>query len=69
MQAWIIAIIVAVVLVLLPLTFRVVKQYERGIILRFGRLARERNSTIIPLTVDIVNSLSGAGFRGSDGVR
>jgi regulator of protease activity HflC (stomatin/prohibitin superfamily) len=52
MQAWIIAMIVVVVLVLLPLTFRVVKQYERGIILRFGRLAGVRNpglNVIIPL--------------------
>ena len=52
MQAWVIAIIVVVVLVLLPLTFRVVKQYERGIILRFGRLAGVRDpglNVIIPL--------------------
>ncbi len=52
MQAWIIALIVVVVLVLLPLTFRVVKQYERGVILRFGRLAGLRSpglNVIIPL--------------------
>ncbi|MEE8353053.1 MAG: SPFH domain-containing protein, partial [Dehalococcoidales bacterium] len=52
MQAWIIAMIVVVVLVLFPLTFRVVKQYERGIILRFGRLAGVRDpglNVIIPL--------------------
>ena len=52
MNGWVIAAIVVVVLVLLPLTFRVVKQYERGIILRFGRLAGVRSpglNVIIPL--------------------
>ena len=52
MNGWIIALIVVVVLVLLPLTFRVVKQYERGVILRFGRLAGLRSpglNVIIPL--------------------
>ncbi len=52
MDAWIIAIIVIAVLVLLPLTFRIVKQYERGVVLRFGRLAGVRNAglnMIIPL--------------------
>ena len=52
MDAWIIAIIVIAVLVLLPLTFRIVKQYERGVVLRFGRLAGVRNAglnIIIPL--------------------
>ncbi len=52
MNGWIIAGIVAVLLVLLPLTFRVVKQYERGVVLRFGRLAGLRSpglNVIIPL--------------------
>jgi regulator of protease activity HflC (stomatin/prohibitin superfamily) len=43
MNGWIIAAIVVVVLVLLPLTFRVVKQYERGVVLRFGKLAGLRH--------------------------
>jgi len=52
MSAWIIAVVVVIVLALLPLTFKVVKQYERGVILRFGRLAGVRNpglNIIIPL--------------------
>jgi regulator of protease activity HflC (stomatin/prohibitin superfamily) len=57
---WIIAVIVVVVLALLPLTFKVVKQYERGVVLRFGRLAGMRGpglNMIIPL-VDRMNKVS-----------
>ena len=43
MEAWIIFIIVVVVLVLLGFTIRIVKQYERGVVLRFGRLIGVRN--------------------------
>ncbi len=52
MSAWIIIAIVAVVLVLLPLSVKIVKQYERGVVLRFGRLIGTRNpgfNVIIPL--------------------
>ena len=38
MQGWVIAIIVVAVLVLFAASLRVVKQYERGIVLRFGKL-------------------------------
>lgn len=52
MDAVIIFLIVAVVVVLLPLTIKIVKQYERGVVLRFGRLVGARNpgfNVIIPL--------------------
>ena len=52
MDAFIIFLIVAVVVVLLPLTIKIVKQYERGVVLRFGRLVGARNpgfNVIIPL--------------------
>ncbi len=51
MNAWIIFLIVVVVLVLLAFTIRIVKQYERGVVLRFGRLAGVRQpgfNVIIP---------------------
>ena len=38
MNAWSIALIGLVLLVLGPFTVKVVKQYERGVVLRFGRL-------------------------------
>ena len=43
MDAWIIFLIVVVVLVLLAAAVRIVKQYERGVVLRFGRLVGVRN--------------------------
>jgi len=52
MASWIIFLIVAVVVVLLPLSIKIVKQYERGVVLRFGRLIGARNpgfNVIIPL--------------------
>ena len=42
MDAWIIFLIVVVVLMLLPFTIKIVKQYERGVVLRFGRLVGVR---------------------------
>ncbi len=51
MSAWIIFLIVIVVLILLALAIRIVKQYERGVLLRFGRLVGTRNpgfNLIIP---------------------
>ncbi|MBI4283761.1 MAG: slipin family protein [Chloroflexi bacterium] len=53
-------LIVVVVLVLLPLTVKIVKQYERGVVLRFGRLVGLRNpgfNLIIPL-VDRMTKVS-----------
>ena len=52
MSPWIIALIVIIVLVLLAGGVRIVKQYERGVVLRFGRLVGARNpgfNVIIPL--------------------
>ncbi len=52
MNAWIIFLIVVVGLVLLAGAIRIVKQYERGVVLRFGRLVGVRNpgfNLIIPL--------------------
>ncbi len=48
---WIIFLIVAAVLVVLPFAVKIVKQYERGVVLRFGRLVGTRNpgfNLIIP---------------------
>jgi len=38
MESWVIFLIVVVVFILLAAGIRVVKQYERGVVLRFGRL-------------------------------
>ena len=60
MQVWIIYLIVVVVLVLLPLAVKIVKQYERGVVLRFGRLIGTRNpgfNVILPL-IDRMNKVS-----------
>src|SRR3990170_1060968 len=60
MNTWIIVAIVAVVVVLLPLSVKIVKQYERGVVLRFGRLIGTRNpgfNVIIPL-VDRMTKVS-----------
>ncbi|MFC1988363.1 slipin family protein [Chloroflexota bacterium] len=43
MDAWIIVLIIVVVLVVVPLGVKIVKQYERGVVLRFGRLVGARN--------------------------
>lgn len=51
MNGWVITIIVIAVLVLLTFSMRIVKQYERGIIFRFGRLAATKKpglNAIIP---------------------
>ena len=52
MDTWIIFLIVAVVVLLAPLAVKIVKQYERGVVLRFGRLVGARNpgfNVILPL--------------------
>jgi len=51
MPAWAIALIVVVALILIAFAVRIVKQYERGVVLRFGRLVGVRNpgfNVIIP---------------------
>src|SRR4030066_1581368 len=52
MSGWIIFLIVVVVLVLLAFAIRIVRQYERGVVLRFGRLVGTRQpgfNVIIPI--------------------
>lgn len=51
MSTWVIYLLVLVVLVLLVFAIRIVKQYERGVVLRFGQLVGIRNpgfNLIIP---------------------
>ncbi len=60
MNAWIIFLIVVVGLVLLAAGVRIVKQYERGVVLRFGRLVGVKNpgfNLIIPF-VDRMTKIS-----------
>src|SRR3989304_5149428 len=60
MDAWIILLIFVVVVVLLPLAVKIVKQYERGVVLRFGRLIGTRTpgfNVILPL-IDRMNKVS-----------
>jgi len=60
MNIWIVYLIIVVVLILLPLAVKIVKQYERGVVLRFGRLVGTRNpgfNVILPL-IDRMNKVS-----------
>ena len=60
MDAWIIFLIVVAVLILLAFAIRIVKQYERGVVLRFGRLVGMRQpgfNLIIPF-VDRMSKVS-----------
>ncbi|MBI4295761.1 MAG: slipin family protein [Chloroflexi bacterium] len=60
MNAWIIFGIILAVLVLLPMSVKIVNQYERGVVLRFGRLVGVRNpgfNVIIPF-VDRLTKVS-----------
>ncbi len=60
MDAWIIFLIIIVVLVLLAGAIRIVKQYERGVVFRFGRLVGVREpgfNLILPL-VDRMTKVS-----------
>ena len=52
MNTWIIFLIVVVVVLLAPLAVKIVNQYQRGVVLRFGRLVGTRNpgfNIILPL--------------------
>ena len=60
MNVWTIFLIVIVVLIVLPFTIKIVKQYERGVVLRFGRLLGVRQpgfNVIIPF-VDRMTKVS-----------
>ena len=43
MDTWVASLIVIVVLILIAIAVKIVKQYERGVVLRFGRLIGTRN--------------------------
>src|SRR3989304_645964 len=60
MDSWVIFLIVLIVLTLLSLSVKIVKQYERGVMFRFGRLKETRDpgfNMIIPL-VDRMTKVS-----------
>ena len=60
MSAWVIFLIVVAGLILLVFSIRIVKQYERGVVLRFGRLVGVRDpgfNAIIPF-VDRMTKVS-----------
>ncbi|MBI2868695.1 MAG: slipin family protein [Chloroflexi bacterium] len=60
MDVWLIILIVVAGLVLIPASVRIVKQYERGVVLRFGRLRGVREpgfNVMIPL-VDRMTKVS-----------
>lgn len=60
MNPWLIFLIAVVVLGILAFTIRIIKQYERGVVFRFGRLAGIRNpgfNVIIPF-VDRMSKVS-----------
>ena len=64
MNGLIVAIVVVVVLVIiyLALALHIVKQYEKGVVFRFGRLIGERNPGLI-MIVPFVNVLRKVSFR------
>ncbi len=60
MESGIIFLIVVIVLIALALSIKIVKQYQRGVVLRFGQLVRNRNpgfNVIIPI-VDRMTKVS-----------
>jgi len=62
MSSLLIVLIVAVVLILAAFTFKVVKQYERGVVLRFGRLVAIRNPGLNAI-VPFVDRLTRVSLR------
>lgn len=61
MDAWIIALIVVVALAALGSSVRIVRQYERGVVFRFGRLVGVREpgfNLILPFLVDRMTKVS-----------
>src|SRR3990172_1159673 len=60
MESWVIFLIAVIVLILLSLSVKIVKQYERGVMFRFGRLIETRDpgfNMIIPF-VDRMTKVS-----------
>ena len=60
MTVWIVVLVAVVLLVLLALSVRVVKQYERGVLFRFGRFigTREPGLRFIIPVVDVLHRVS-----------
>ncbi|MBE1494073.1 regulator of protease activity HflC (stomatin/prohibitin superfamily) [Amycolatopsis lexingtonensis] len=60
MNGWVIAAIVVVVLLLLGLSIRIVKQYEKGVLFRLGRVVgvREPGLRLIIPVVDVLRRVS-----------
>jgi len=62
MDGWVITIIVIVALILLAGSVRIIKQYERGVVFRFGKLASIRNpglNVILPM----IDRMTKVGLR------
>ena len=57
-----IIIVVAIAVILLALAIRIVQQYERGVLFRFGRLIGERAPGFVVI-MPFVNSLRRVSFR------
>jgi regulator of protease activity HflC (stomatin/prohibitin superfamily) len=57
---WIVVIVAVVALLLLALAFKIVKQYEQGVLFRLGRVigTREAGLTVIIPFVDVLNRVS-----------
>ena len=62
MNPWLIALIVVVVLAITVFAVRIVKQYERGVLLRFGRLVGTRKPGF-NLIIPFVDRLSKVSLR------
>ena len=57
MSTWVIYLIAVVILILIVFAFRIVRQYERGVVLRFGKLAGVRSpglNLIIPFIDQLI---------------
>lgn len=62
MQAWVIVLIVVLALVLVASSARIVRQYERGVVLRFGRLAGSREPGLV-MIIPFVDRLTKVSLR------
>jgi regulator of protease activity HflC (stomatin/prohibitin superfamily) len=62
MDAWVIFLIVVVAIVLMVFGIRIVKQYERGVVLRFGKLLGVRNPGF-NLIIPFVDQMSKVSLR------
>src|SRR4030067_3503658 len=62
MEGGIIFLIVAIVLIALALSIKIVKQYQRGVVLRFGQLVRTRNPGFNVIT-PIVDRMTKVSLR------